>query len=146
MGYVRQSKILKLKFADPEMEGLEVRARTLPLGQFMELMKLAAFGEGKFTQQDAEHIDSIFRGFSSALVSWNLESPDPRGDEYPPLPVSTDMDGLYSQDFDFIMDIIKAWMNAIAAITDDLGKGSNSGGQSLAASLPMEPLSPSPSN
>jgi hypothetical protein len=44
------------------------------------------------------------------------------------------------------MAIIKAWMSAIANVSSDLGKDSNSGGQSLAASLPMEPLSQSPSN
>lgn len=147
MGYVREPKTYRLKFADPEMEGLEVRARSLPLGQFMELMTLASsMGDGALSNKDAEQVNTIFRIFSSALVSWNLELPDPRGEDYEPIPVPADMDGLYSQDLNFIMQIVRAWMTAIASVDDELGKGLNSSNKSLEASLPMETLSPNQSS
>lgn len=145
MGYVREPKTFLLKF--PEMEGLEVRARSLPLGQFMELMTMAgSMDDGALSSKDAEKINAIFRIFASALVSWNLETPDPRGQDYPSLPVPADMDGLYSQDLEFIMQIIKAWMTAVGGVDDELGKASPSGNKSLEASLAMETLSPNQSS
>lgn len=128
MGYKRKPKVYRLEFTDPEFEGLVVRTRSLPLGEFMELSGAdAATGEG--TQK-------MMRAFARALVEWNLE--DELGE-----PVKPSYDGIMAQDLDFITALITAWMDAIASVSPNLPRGSNSGGTSLEASLPMESLSPS---
>lgn len=143
MGYKREAKIYKLKFTDDDMNGLEVRARSLNLGQFMEMLEMVTLDEGKLTATDMQRIGDIFRGFASALVSWNLEDEDPRGGT---IPVPATLEGIYSQDMDFIMRIIAAWMEAISSVHPDLGKDLSSGSSSPVPSMPMETLSPNQSS
>lgn len=141
MGYKREPKVYRLRFAEPDMDGLVVRARSMPMGQLMELMRLMDLGSrAEFTTDDAARIDLLFRGFASALVDWNLEEDGPTGT----VPVPPTIEGLYAQDMDFVMRIITGWMDTVTAVDPAVGKASGSGGPSLAASLPMEPLSPSP--
>lgn len=128
MGYVH-SKTYKLTFEDPELEGLEVRARSASVAQFMELSEL----KGSETR---EAVGKMFDVFAAALVSWNLE--DGNGVTLP-----MTVDSLYAQDFGFAMSLVTAWMGAVADIPGPLGEAVNSGVISLAPSLPMEPLLPS---
>jgi hypothetical protein len=153
MGYVRQRKIYKLVFEDPDMAGLEVRARSVPLGTLMRLIELAGLidrGTANLNPDEAKAIRELFTGFADALVSWNLEEPvidDETGEETGEVcPVPATVDGLYSQDMDFALHIIEAWMDAVAGVAGPLGRRSSDGEQSLAASLPMEPPSPSPTS
>lgn len=130
MGYVRQKKIYKLVFADEEYNGLEVRTTGVPLGKFLEMSELANQAKESPGQAN-DSAKSLIENFATALVDWNLENEDGS-------PVPATADGLYQQDFDFVLSLISAWMEAIAQVPGPLGQTSNSGEQSLEASLPME--------
>lgn len=140
MGYTR-NRVYKLVFDDPSMEGLEVRARSVKLKQMLKMMHLT----GK-DQRNTGQVEEMLDIFASALVSWNLEDEmlDESGEPTSvKLPVPANREGLESQDFDFVFEIILAWMEAVMSVTGPLGKKLSSGAQSLEASIPMETLSPS---
>jgi hypothetical protein len=151
--YVRQRKVYRLVFEEgTEEAGLVVKARGVPLGTLLELVDLASVVDGRpseFSTDDAEALRKLFMGFAEALVSWNLEEPvlDADGNETgASQAVPATYDGLNSQDMDFVLPVIKAWMDALAAVPAPLGQPSTGGVPSPAASLPMEPLSPSPTS
>lgn len=138
MGYKVHRNIYKLRFEGAEYEGLEVRAKSVALGQFMDMMKLADLKSKKsLTEEDRAAIDSLFERFAKVLVSWNLEDDDDK-------PVPTTKEGLYSLDFEFALLIILAWMDAVAGVSGPLGKPSSNGSPSLEESIPMETLWGSP--
>lgn len=138
MGYVRQRPIYKLVFADEDMDGLEVRARSVPLGVFLRIEEITGKGSAP---TDAE-VKELFESFAESLISWNLEEPvdpdDPDGDKRP---VPATVEGLYSHDLEFIVKIILSWQTAVAEVPAPLGRRSPNGGLSPVPSLPMEPLS-----
>jgi hypothetical protein len=134
MGYIRERKVYRLRFEDPEMEGLVVQARSAPVGQFIGLAKLANPGT-TVRPEDMEQVDELFRSFAGCLVDWNLE--DEQG-----TPVPATLEGLYTQEIDFILQIIFAWIEAVAGVAGPLGQPSSDGGRSLEQSIPMEALSP----
>lgn len=127
MGYRKQEKHYKLVFEDDEYEGLEVTAKSLSVGDFMRMTNLA----GKNNNPDPQDIEAMFSTLAKSLVSWNLE--DEQGN-----PVPADINGVKSQDFDFIMTVIGAWMEGIASV-DPKAKKRSAPGSEL-ASLPMEAL------
>jgi len=133
-GYVRQRKVYRLRFADEDMAGLVVQARSAPVGQFIGLTKLAQLRGNDVTPEDMGKLDELFRGFAGCLESWNLEDSDGT-------PVPATLEGLYSQETDFVLQIIFAWIEAVAGVPGPLGKPSSDGGRSLEASMPMETLS-----
>lgn len=142
MGYTR-NRVYKLVFTDPEMEGLEVRARSVKLKQMLRMMHLT----GK-DQRSTDQVEEMLEIFGKALVSWNLEDDVLDDDTGEPtgakVPVPANHQGLDEQDFDFVFEIILAWMEAVMSVAGPLGKRLNSGAQSLEASIPMETLSQSP--
>lgn len=140
MGYRREPRIYKLAFEDPDMDGLVIRVRSLPIGKFVELTRAAAAVTAtESNEASAEQTDILFRALASSIVEWNLEEEGPDGR---PWPVPADLDGLYRQDMPFAMAIIEAWLDAVAAVPPPLPASSTGGRPSLEASLPMEPLSP----
>lgn len=142
MGFVR-SRVFKLKFDDPEFDGLEVKAKSVPLKQVLDLMDLdgADFAALDKSARN-ETVRQMLTVFADALVSWNYEEEDPEtGDR---IPVPANMDGLLTLDVDFAFQIVTAWQSAVMGVSGPLGKRSPSGDRSLEASLPMEPLSPNP--
>lgn len=144
MGFVRKTKILKLVFDDPSMEGLEVRAKAVPLGALMEIAKVANL-VGKVgaipTEEQMEDLDNLFQRFAKVLVDWNLEESI---DGNPPTPVPATIEGIYSQDLDFMVDVVVAWIEAVAGVSAPLDSKSPSGVTFPEGSLPMEALSPNP--
>jgi hypothetical protein len=150
--YTRQRKVYKLVFEDPEMEGLVVKARSVPLGTLLELVDLASVVDERTTSlsgDEAAALRGLFSGFAQALVTWNLEQPvlDEAGDETGDSePVPATLDGLYGQDMDFVLVVVKAWMDAMASVAGPLGQRSPGGEPSPVASLPMEPVSPNPTS
>lgn len=133
MGYRRKPQVYKLRFEDEEYEGLVVRVRSLPLGQFLEITRLADEAEA-----NPQQVEALLTAFASALVDWNLEEDGPDGEVWS---VPADKNGLYRQDLDFVFMLIREWMQAIAGVPAPLGEGSTSGPTSEELSLPMEPLS-----
>lgn len=133
MGYKREPKLYRLKFADGDFEGLEVTLRGLNTGQFLEMSKLAKSVSADKANVDMDAAELMFRNVAHALVEWNLE--DWNGD-----PVPATYEGVTSQDLDLNMKIITEWVGAMAAVDTPLPVGSSSGAISPEASLPMEPL------
>jgi hypothetical protein len=147
-GFVAQRKVFRLDFQGTDLEGLVVRAKSVPLGTFLELMELAQGLEnlGDLTQLtelselppgSVAAIRGLLEGCGHALVDWNLEDEDTG-------PVEASPAGLNGLDLDVAMAILQAWMTAVAGVSGPLGQPSSDGKPSLAASLPMEPSTPSP--
>jgi len=134
MGFRRERKIYKLKFEDPDLAGLEVLARSLPLGEFFKMSSLTEGAENMAGV--AAQAEQLFREFAKSLVSWNLEDEKGR-------PVPADYDGIQGQEFDFVLAIITAWMEAMASVRPPLPMPSSNGATFPEASLPMASLSPS---
>lgn len=142
MGYQRSKKIFKLVFEDPELDGLVVRMRSVSLGRLMKLMKVANVTPGKkMSAEDMAVVDEILQMFAKALVGWNLEEEDEETKEVRPVPATPE--GVYSQDLDFVIEIITAWVEALAGVSAPLGKDSPSGETFPEGSLPMASLSAS---
>lgn len=135
-GFQAPRKIYRLTFADPDLAGLEVRARSVSTGEFLQISSLAELAGERGVATDISEVSKLFAAFAGAIVSWNLE--DEKGD-----PIAPDVDGLYSQDFDFVLSIIMAWLEAVASVPDPLGRASSGGERFPEESLPMESLSPS---
>lgn len=146
MGYVPKRATYVLEFdTDDELAGLEVKARGVDLGTFLDLTAMADLStqvaEGKNVGQGESMrairaVGDLLTGFAAVLVSWNVETEAG-------VPVPADIDGLRSQAFPFVFKIIRAWMSAAAGVSDPLVEPSSSGAPSPVGSLPMEPLSPS---
>lgn len=109
MGYRRPSKVYKLRFEDePE---LEVMARSVPVGELLDIMELADQMTGAPSKAD---IEALFTMFAERLISWNLEDED-TGE-----PVPADAAGVLSQDFDFALKLILAWVQAVSSVAAPL--------------------------
>ncbi len=140
--YERPPKRYVLKFEDHP--GLEVVMKGLPVGEFLELAQMAGRLQGRnllaLSGEELagaiEATDGLFAKFAAALVSWNL---DENGQ-----PVPATVDGVRSQDLDFILELLLAWMDAVVAVDTPLPQPANGQGTSLEASMPMETLSASP--
>lgn len=138
MGYQPPRKTYRLVFDEGEYAGLSVRVRSVPLGQFMALTRLAeTAGDGK-EQEAFAGMGELFEGFADALVDWNVEDDG--------APVPADLSGVYAQDFDFVMFLVGEWISAMGDVAAPLVPPSVSGGTSLEASIPMDVLSLSPAS
>lgn len=143
-GYIHKRRIYALDFDDPALAGLVVKARSVSLGRFIALIKLAVSlerlddGALTLTAADADAIEGLFTGLGDALVSWTLLDPDTEQ------PVPATRDGLMDQDADFAMMLVDAWMTAIGGVAAPLGGSSTSGPPSPVASIPMVERSPNP--
>jgi hypothetical protein len=133
MGYKRERRVYRLVFDDPEFEGLEVRARSIPIRDLKRLMALDTESDSKGDRAAA--ITEMMFSFAEALVSWNME--DDNG------PVPPTLESIEAEDADFMMMIIGQWLSVISRVDDasPLPATSGSGSQSLEVSIPMEPLS-----
>lgn len=134
-GFRPKKRLYKLVFESQELEGLEVAMRSVSVDS---MLKMAAVADAaKRNEVDLAGLEGMFARFARALEVWNVED-----DEGQPVPA--DLGGVRSQDVDFIMAVFEAWFEAVMDVDAGLGKGSPSGGNSVEASLPMAPLSPSP--
>ena len=119
MGFKHQAKVYKLVFDDPELEGLEVKVRSLSIGE---------------VENDEIR---VFEQFADALISWNLE--DENGEVLP-----TTLESVRSYpDYEFMALLANTWVDAVTGVKDELGKDSNSGLPFPEGSIPMETLSAS---
>jgi hypothetical protein len=135
MGFEEPIQAFKLVFAETELAGLEVTARSLPIEEFLKLSEMASAKDDPKTI--AASAGDVFRTLAGALLEWNLT----RNGE----PVPATYEGIISCGLDFIMKIVRAWLTAMSGVDENLGKDSSSGTTSgPVPSLPMEPLSPAP--
>lgn len=130
MGFRRTPTAYKLKFENPELDGLEVIARTLPLRDFLEINKLALSAADDVAKQ-TEQSEVMVKKFAEALISWNLEDEDGK-------PVPATYKSLIAQELPFVMEIIQAWMEAVASVPKSSDSGSNGSGIFPEQSIPME--------
>lgn len=129
MGFKKEPKAYKLKFEGSELDGLEVIAKSLNVGQFMRVTELLQQTDD--IKEANANMNEIFKIFVAALISWNLEDEDGKA-------VPKTVEGIKSQENGFVLEIINAWMNAVAEVNPNLEKKSNLS-ESM-ASLPMETL------
>jgi len=130
MGFRKEATQYKLKFEDPDLDGLEVIAKSLPLRDFLAINKLAIAADDNAEKQ-VEQSEVMLKKFSEALIGWNLE--DDRGK-----PVPATYAGLLTQEVSFAMEIIRAWMEAIANVPKPSPTGLNGSGTYPEQSIPME--------
>ena len=131
-GYRREPTLYALKFEDDSFDGLEVMAKSLPLGEFFTLQRMQADASN-----DPDVAERVIRKLADVLVSWNLEDADGNA-------VPATYDGLAGQELSFVLAIFGAWMEAVASVPNLSPTASNGGGTSLEPSIPMEVSSPSP--
>jgi len=115
----------KLNFADEDLAGLEVTARSLPIRDFLAIQRIA--GEADTNPESAEQ---VLRKLAGVLVSWNLE--DETGEAIPPT-----FEGLESQELPLVLRIFRAWMAAVADVPNRSPGNSNGTATSLEQSIPM---------
>lgn len=128
MGYRRGRKVFRLSFEDePE---LEVYAYSTSLGKVLGLLELVQ-GEGQVGLKDVAKLDELMGTFAESLKEWNLEQEDGT-------PVPATLDGLKTQDLDFVLELILAWMEAVVSISGPLKQKSSDGDQSPEALIPMD--------
>jgi len=134
-GYRRKRTTYRLRFEDPAMEGLEVVARSASV---QTLLKITSLADLATESPETKVVHEVLALFGDSLVSWNLEDDDGH-------PVPADAMGLASQDMDFVMAVIMAWVQAVSQVAPPLPAASSPGQKpALEASLPMEPLPSSP--
>jgi hypothetical protein len=142
MGYVWRGKTYRLVFADADLAGLEVVAKSASVGAYRRIADLATreFAHPP-SEEDLAEVDALFLEFAAVLVSWNLEDEDAEGNR---TPVPATFEGMQGQDLTFVRQIIWAWMEAVAGISAPLEEPSDAGERLVEESLPMEVLSPLP--
>lgn len=145
MGFVLPKRTFLLKFREythQSFEGLEVRAKSVSIGRYREIVRSREEGE-----DGTDFLDATVKRFATVLVSWNLmeqkedEHGEPIGE---PVPVPCTEDGLRSQEEYFIGELINAWSRAVLSVPDPLERPSPSGEQFPEGSIPMEALSSLP--
>lgn len=145
--FKRPSKVVVLKFEDPEYDGLVVRTRAVSLGQLLEIAEVADGVSTDPTSMDAENIEGTKRLlalFANVIVDWNLEAPvDDAKPDGASVPVPATFEGLLSQDFGFSLMLFQTWMGAMGDVAAPLGATSPAGKPSAVPSIPMDELSPS---
>jgi hypothetical protein len=139
VGFKRTRPVYRLKFHDPELNGLVVEARSTSMTELLDVSEAAANID--INNIDMRHAMTIIRTsfgpFVNALVGWNLE--DEAGN-----PTSLDMAGLLSHDPPLIIQMVEAWRDAQMAVPRPLPSDSGNGKRLPEVPMPMVPLSPNP--
>lgn len=140
MAYRRKAKTYRLVWEEGDYAGLEVKAKSMPLGKFLEAAPKFAAIQEKGAISTAEMVEMVepLKMLAGAIVSWNIEDEDDDGNV---TSLPCDFDGLMSLDPDMIFEILRAWTEARATTAPPLETLSLDG--DLEASLPMEELTPS---
>ena len=126
MGYRRNRKTYHLKFE--EFPGLEIRARSVPIGDLLDILQLA---EALGSKPDRAKADQLFGTFASRIESWNYQDED--GNDLPPT-----LETLTGEDSDFVLKLIGGWAQAVGGGgTDPTKAGANGKAAALEASIPM---------
>ena len=135
-GYTRKRRVYRLKFEDAEYDGLVVKVRSTSVGGLLDFMGFLTLDPDALTPDDVARFAGLFDAFAEVLQEWNVQAEDGR-------PVPATLEGIRTQDADFVLDILRVWFQAVTQPSAPLGATSSAGGPSAAPPLPMEPLSPS---
>jgi hypothetical protein len=126
MGFRRGNKVFNFKFQEGEYDGFEVKLKSLTLGEFATLLQLR---EDKLVEAG----DDLFKMVGESLIGWNLETEDGE-------PIPANLEGLYTQDFSFLMFLMDEWMQAMSQVPVPLDRLPKGGGTSQELSGLMEAL------
>jgi hypothetical protein len=119
MGFRKERKQYRLVFKDPELEGFMCLCKSLTVDEFMEVTSLASsFRDPK--DNDTRKITKTFDILGDAIIEWNLEDDDGN-------PIAPDSKSLRQLEFDFVMEIMMAWMMAQSGVPSPLLTGSRNG-------------------
>ena len=121
-GFEPPSSGQKLDFSETAYAGLEVTMDAVSLGDLLDIQDLAEQASaGSAARQ-------LLSRFAAALESWNVTR-DGR-------PVPPTLEGVLSQDAAFVLAVVQAWQQGMAAAPPPLPGGSPSGGSSAEGSMP----------
>lgn len=124
MGFKREQKTYKLIFEDPSLDGLEVVAKGLSVGELLNVNELDRNKETETTKE-------LLKIVAEHIISWNLEHEDGSA-------VKPSYEALVAQDFEFTTAVLAAWLSAVASVSTNLEKTSSH--SETMGSLPMETL------
>lgn len=140
MGFRPEPTTFNLTFDGTPLEGLHVKATCCTVAEYRRILQIAASSGGSITEDAIKDNDWVLELFASNLQSWDLEDPKTG------LPVTTDVDGLNSQEHRFVVMMISAWQTALVSVPTTSSSESDSGGTSAEASLGLASSSQSLQN
>lgn len=98
MGYRPPEQTYRLKFADEDMAGFEIRLKSASSEKVIELSETTP------DISNTAQIRELYEYFATRVISWNLEGGEG------PLPVSAQ--SLYAQEPSWVFKVIAAWLKA----------------------------------
>lgn len=138
MGFRYEPRQYNLKFNEAELQGLEVKVKSVSISKFSEMLGLTGTIFGGVELRQGSTVGDVLLGeFCDNLVEWNLED---KNDEV----VKATIEACRQQDMWLIKRIVNEWVKAISGVSEELGKDSSSGKLSPEESLPMDQLSENP--
>lgn len=138
MGFRPAPRRYRLVFDDPALKGLEVVARSVSIGEFMEMTGLdEATALSPMTLPDGAPVPlTMLQRFAETIAEWNLEDEDGKA-------VDVSFKALKDLDLSVVRPMVKAWLEGISGVSRPLDVPSASGETSEAASLGLESASES---
>lgn len=142
MGFRPEKTIYNLHFEGTFLDGLHIKVGCPTVAEFNEMLRWQAAN----STDVADNNDKATQRFLDYLVQWNLENPQDgperaEDDETPQLkegePTPGTLEGCSIHEQIVIREIIQQWTKAIAGVSEELGKGSMNGSDSLERSLGM---------
>lgn len=142
-GYKPKRTLYTLDFSETEHAGLEVTARGTSMGGLLKLMDIADELDGleeldsaADRQKIVAKMRELFAPFARVLVAWNVLDDDDQ-------PVPASLDGLLSQEPEFVGFILSHYCSAMTQAPRPLPATSPSGGASPEELTAMAALSQS---
>lgn len=130
MAFKRVGSNIKIQFGeDHELHGLEIESRRVKMRELTDITSLAGAPSATMTDQIGR-ASKLCEKFAEVLLAWNLE------DEEGAVPCT--YEGLMEQDIQFVLQVVKAWIDAVSGVPAPLQRPSGDGEPSPVASLPMD--------
>lgn len=150
MAYKAKLNLVNISFDEShKFYGLNLKMRSCGVVEFGKIAAQSASVADAFkaSKEDASKISMVVdlindlkALFASKLVEWDYELEQLDGSY---LPLSADIEGVSQlEDIEF-MQLLEAWMDAVAGVPESLGKGSTSGVNYPVVPIQMVPLSQS---
>lgn len=124
MVFIPEEDVFKLSFKDAKYAGLEVVVKSLSTGDLTDMMSLSTKAD------NLTSTTKVIKHLANALESWNLAYKDGS-------PVPTTYEGINSQSLPLVTTIVSAWVEAVAGVSESLGKDLPSGKPFPEALIPM---------
>jgi hypothetical protein len=141
MGFRPEKTVYNMTFEGTFLNGLYIKVGCPTVAEFNEMLRWQAA-----TSVDvADNNDKATQRFLDYLIEWNLENPRDgvlkEGQTVPDIregePTPHTLEGCSVHEQVVIREIMQQWQKAIAGVSEELGKGSMNGSDSLERSLGM---------